>query len=47
MSVEFVGFRPWSEVFSPDSTIFVPPPKPSTFLNCNSIWKLQIPINFY
>ena len=41
MWVQFViGSRPCSEGFSPGSTVFVPPQKP-TFLNSNSIRNLR------
>ena len=40
MWVEFaVGSHPYPEGFSPGTTVFLPPQKPPTFLNSNSIWK--------
>ena len=45
MWVEFVvGSRPCSEGFSAGSPVFLPPQKP-TFLNSNSTWNAQSPLN--
>ena len=45
MWVEFVfGSCPCSKGFSPGSPVFLPPQKP-TFLNSNSTWNAQTPLN--
>ena len=45
MWVEFVvGFRPYSEGFSPGTPVFLPPQK-LTFPNSNSTWNARTPLN--